>query len=365
MLKGLTVFVLAILLFSSQAFSQETKKTLTDKALVLYQQGKFEKAIELAEKVVEMEKDDKSADTLSYAISLINAARMKQGYLVVMQNKLDDKNLTVREKIEIYKKNSEIADDIETLLRQALKLNESGGRAQTGQTADVKSELAMLVQKYNPAAKPSVENARGRIDEAEKLLTESLALNEQVRGKDADQTLAVVLQTGDFYKRYVNLEKALPFYERYIQTTEKKGAKNYPDLVNALQSYASILYATYQDKETADAIKKLEEITQKKQVDGFDGFNFQVRSKDAVAHSSRISQNLPARNINPSVKVVRVPVKVVIDENGKVIEATADDKDKKLSLKAEQEVSKWVVRPFSYNGKTYKLRGTLTYSEIK
>lgn len=365
MLKNLAIFVLAILLFSNQAFAQETKKTLTDKALILYEQGKFESAIETAEKVVKMEKAEQSSDTLSYAVSIINVARMKQGYLLALQNKLDDKNLAVRDKIEIYKKNAQIAEDIETLLRQVLKLNESGGRAQTGQTADVKSELAMLVQRYNPAVKPSIENSRGRIDDAENLLTESLALNEQVRGKDADQTLAVVLQTGEFYKRYVNFEKALPFYERYIQTTEKKGIKNYPDLVNALQSYASILHAGYQDNETADTIKKIEGITQKKQDVKYDDFNFKLRSKDAIAHSSRISQRLPAKNLNSSVKVVSVPVKVVIDENGKVIEAIADDNDKKLSVKAEQEVSKWTVRPFSYNGVTHKMRGILVYSEIQ
>ena len=60
MLKNLTFFTLAILLFSNQAFSQETKKVLTEKALMLYQQGKFEKAIEAAERVVKLEEANQS-----------------------------------------------------------------------------------------------------------------------------------------------------------------------------------------------------------------------------------------------------------------------------------------------------------------
>lgn len=355
--------MLAILLISSQTFSQETKKTLTDKALLLYQQGKFEKAIETAEKVIELEKNSQPQDTLSYTNSLINAARMKQRYIVELQNKLNDDNLTAREKKELYEKNARTASETETLLRQALKLNENGGRAQTEQTADVKSELAALVQRYDPAAKSSIESSRGRIDEAEKLLAESLLLNEQTRGKEDDQTLAIVLQFGDFYRRYVNFEKALPFYQRYLQTAEKKGFKNYPESENALRSYASILHTGFQDRESADTIEKLENLTQKKEP-AFNDFNFQLRSKDAVAYSSRISQTL-AKNGFGSPKAVRVQVKVVVDENGKVIEAIADSKDKKTGIKAEQEVSKWFVRPFSYNGATHKLRGVLTYIEIR
>jgi hypothetical protein len=307
---------------------------------------------------------------------------MKQGYIIELQNKTDNKNLTARDKFELYEKISQTASEVETLLRQALQLNETGGRAQSAQTADVKSELATLVQKYNPITKPSIESTRGRIDEAEKLLTESLLLSEQVRGNDDDKTLSVVLQTGDFYLRYVNFEKALPFYERYIQTTEKKGGKNYPELMNALRSYASILFTGFQDKESADVIKKLEEITQKKEEAKFNNFNFQLRSKDAVAYASQIVQSfrtedenfrkrlklqgktLTGSNLELSPKLVRVQVKVVVDENGKVVEAVADDKDKKIRARAEQEVSKWFVRPFSYNGVKHKMRGVLTYLEI-
>ena len=64
-------------------------------------------------------------------------------------------------------------------------------------------------------------------------------------------------------------------------------------------------------------------------------------------------------------RMIMVPVKVEIDENGKVIKAVAETNDAGLRAKAEAEVSKWTVRPFSYNGTTRKMRGILSYREAR
>lgn len=373
MFRTPAISVVLILLFLSPAFSQATKEDLTNQAYTLYQQGKFEKAVESAKKVVKLEKFSQSKDSVSYVNALINLARINQGYFIDLQNKAVDKSIIGREKIELYKKISQIAGETEKLLREIIQINESDGRAQTTQTADVKIELASLVQKYNPTTVPSVESSRGRIDEAEKLLAQSLLTNEQIRGKDDDKTLAVVLQSGDFYYKYVNFEKALPFYERYIETTEKTHGKNYPELADALRAYSSIMFTTFQDRKAADALEKIERITQKKEETKADKY-LNLRSKDAVAFSVHVSQSLNSNrnlsitsgtNLTSRPKIIRVPVKVVIDENGKVIEAIAESDDEKLRARAEQEVVKWSVRPFSYQGNTQKMRGYLTYLEVK
>lgn len=373
MLKTSAIFLLMILLLFSQAYSQETKEDLTKKAYDFYQQGKFEKAVESAEKVVKLEKSSLSKDSVSYINALVNLARIKQGFLIDLQNKVGDKNIIAREKIEIIKKISQAAGETEKHLREIIRISESDGRAQTAQTADVKSELASLVQKYNPTTVPSVESSRGRIDEAEKLLAESLLINEQTGGKENDKTLAVVLQSGDFYLRYVNFEKALPFYERYIETTEKKHGVNSPELIDALRAYSSIMFTTFQDKKAADALEKIELITQKKEATPELKY-LNLRSKDAVAFSVSVSESSSSKrnliaasgtNVASRPKIIRVPVKVVVDENGKVIETTADSKDEKLRARAEQEIAKWSVRPFSYQGTAQKMRGYLTYLEVQ
>jgi len=79
--------------------------------------------------------------------------------------------------------------------------------------------------------------------------------------------------------------------------------------------------------------------------------NLHLRSKDSVAYSAPI--------IMQKMKVV--PVKVEVDETGKIIKAAAETDNDKLGVEAETVVSKWMVRPFSYNGTTRKMRGILIY----
>ncbi|MEJ7847322.1 MAG: hypothetical protein WKF92_04440 [Pyrinomonadaceae bacterium] len=107
-----------------------------------------------------------------------------------------------------------------------------------------------------------------------------------------------------------------------------------------------------------------------------------LRSKDSVAFHAGVSRSLQDKNkvfgkkmtlaggsMSRTVyedsrpRVTYTPVYVTVDENGKVIEAVADTKDAKLRDRAEQEVSKWIVRPFVYNGSARQLRGILVYPE--
>lgn len=363
MYKILASSAIAFFIFFGDIQAQEAatneRKILTEKAYVLFQQGKLDEAIKIAEKVVKLEKTSNQTDTSSYVNALINLARMKRDAFLLLRNKLVSGKTPPSEREAARKKMSENAKAAEDSFREALQLNEPGSRTQTALTADVKSDLAWLVYNYIPTdGKPSVANTRARIDEAEKLFIEAVTLNEQIRGTEADETLFVVLGAGNFYLNYHNFEKALPYYERYIQTNEKTHGKNYPNLVNALRPYAKILFATFQDQESAAAVKRIEEIIGQKEDLPKDDLSFHLRSKDSVAFSVQKSMTI-------GKDFERIFVKVVVNENGKVVEVVAETKDKKLREKAEQEISKWTVRPFSYNNVTRKMRGYLYYLEAR
>lgn len=385
--KTLSASLLAVSLLVGGIYAQDStpaneKKVLTAKAFALFQKGKIDDAIEAAGKVVEIEKNSNQTDTASYASALVNLARMKRENFLVLQNKLKD-DRTAAEKNEIRKKSLVNIKESEELFREALRLNESNGRAMSAQTADIKSDLAWTAMNYTPVAggSPSVANSRARIDDAEKFFAESLALNERIRGRDADETLFVVLGMGNFYLKYDNFDKAFSFYERYIQTAEKTPGKNYPDLVNALRPFAKILIATFQDSEAADAVKRIEEITGKKEDAPKEDLSLHLRSKDSVAFNAPnfIASNEEMKKLRERLKIEgrtmnrndlesiarlkRVFVKVTVDENGKIIEAAADTKNTKLREKAEREISQWTVRPFTYNGTPRKMRGYLFYTE--
>ncbi len=386
--KTLLISFLALFLFADGVCAQsattmaDEKKILTAKAFELYQKGKLDDAIAAAEKVVALEKSSNQTSANSYA--LVNLARMKRQRFLALQNKSRD--AAASEKNDLRSKAFADIKDSEDLLREAERLNEANGRGQTAQTADIKSDLAWTAMNYTPVASneaPSIAGTRARIDDAEKFFTEALALNEQTRGRDADETLAVVLAMGNFYLKYDNYDKAFPFYERFVETAERTHGKNYPDLAKALRPYAKILLATFQDAEAAVAVKKIEEITGKKEDAPKADLSLHLRSKDSVAFNApnfirsneemrKLRERLKAEgrtisrsDIDAMPKLERITVRVTVDETGKILEAVAETNDSKRREKAEREISKWTVRPFSHNGAARKLRGYLFYTEVR
>lgn len=376
--KTVSATLLAVSLFSGGIYAQETasaneKKDLTVKAYNLFQAGDLERAIRTAEKVVELEKTSAPVDTASHANSLVNLARMKRDYFFLLKNRLKNGQVEPRQRASAVEQIRKKASEADAHYREALRSNEANGRGQTEQTADIKGELGWLLYKY--------VGSRQSIDESERFYTESLALNEKIRGADHKETIFVVLNMGNFYYELDNYEKSMPFFERYLQTAEKIHGKNHPDLTQALRAYANILFTTFQDAEAAEAIKKIEEIAKKPETPFKVNLDFHLRSKDSVALNSinavthrnesadfqkrlkLLGTTLNRSNIDSMPRFTRVPVKVTVDETGRIIEAVAEHKNENMRRKAEQEVSKWTVRPFVYNGATRKLRGYLYYSE--
>ncbi|MEJ7847321.1 MAG: tetratricopeptide repeat protein [Pyrinomonadaceae bacterium] len=232
--------------------SAEEKKALTDKSFALFQQGKLNDAIELAAKVVELEKKSPKSDSASLVNATMNLARFKRDNYLRLRAKAADRGSPPKIRNQNQKEANKNAGEAEELYREALTLNESDGRSVSAQTADIKSDLAWLVHNFYPVRDTTLvdrPSTRSRIDEAESLYTASLALNEQTRGKDADETLLITLASGNFYLIYDNYEKALPFYERHIQTVDKKHGANHAELANALRPYAQMLFAIFQEQE--------------------------------------------------------------------------------------------------------------------
>lgn len=372
---GLTLFF-TLSLFSQDSNLSEKRKELTAKMINSLQAGKLDDAIEAGEKLVKLEESAKSTDTVSYTNAVLNLARMKRDVFLILREKVRKRDIEPRDISSATEKARENAKSADALYRQALQLNEQSGRGETAQTADIKGELGWLLYNYI--------GSKQSIDDSEKFFLESIALNDKIRGKDADQTLFVVLKTGDFYNEMDNYEKALPFYERYIQTNEKTHGKDYPNLVNALRPMAKILFTTFQEQESQTIVKRIEELTKKSEEIPEANADLHLRTKESVAMTMKLipiyqeemkyframlkSQNrtLNSNNISMVSKLKMVAVNVVADENGKIIEAVADDKtkDKKMAKRAEETVSKWIVRPFSYNGAKHKIRGVLRYLEL-
>lgn len=380
MIKILKTAIVSIVLCSGTVHAQSSdtanlKKELTAKAAQQYQQGNLDEAIKSAEKVVKLEENSNPADSVSYANSLINLARIQRDVFLVLKTGLVNGKIEPGKRAGARKKAFENAKQADDNFRRAVLLNEQNGRGETTQTADVTGELAELVHDYI--------GSRQSIDESEKFFLKSLELNEKLRGKNDDKTLTIVLKTGNFYFEMDNYEKALPFYERYIQIGETTYGSQHPNLTDALRPMATILLTTFQEKEAADALKRIETITKKPEEMPKTDLNFHLRSKNSVAFNSKNAveiregrqsvmamlraqgRTLNRSNVGLLPDINRVLVKVLIDADGKILEASAESGNEKLRSRAEKEILNWTVRPFIYNGAAHKMRGYLTYSEVK
>lgn len=381
MKKIITIALLTIFLaFAAiaQTDAKSEQQQLTDKIFALYQKGDFEEAIKLGEKLVKMEKDSK--DSVSYVNALVNIARIKRAYFVALQNDLRGGGKNASEMRAMSEKMNRNADDAEELFREALEINAANGRGKTAQTADIKKDLAWIISNHSYSrGADTIDKSRSRIDEAEALLLDSIALSGQTRKSDADETLFIVLDAGNFYNKYANFEKALPFYERFINVYGQKYGANHPDLVAALRPFAAIMSATFQDAEAAAAVKRIEAITKKSEPALTGEINLYLRSKDAVSYSAPLLMEQNERsqayrtlrraqlgvNASQFPEVVSVPVAIEVDETGKIVKAAAKTTDNKLKAEAETTVAKWTVRAFNYNGATRKMRGTLFYRKAR
>lgn len=367
---------ISLLLLISTAVSVQAQKgdsqILNRQIAAFYQKSDFEKAIPLGKKVVEIEKS-KAKNSETHAISLMNLSLLHKGRRQFLQRQLKTlpKGQNMAEIIETIEKDGE---GTENLLRESLKIYEGlQPRLELAESL-VKTELAWILHNYFPGS--GTNESRERIDEAEKLYTEVLSSQEKLTGTESDQTLKTVLTFGDFYMKWINFEKALPFYERYSATVEKRYGKDHISSVPALRAFAEIYVISDRIDEAKKLVGKISDLTGKEEPLPTTSPRLSIRSRGIA--DVEVKDFIPlelskdkrksffygagAGGFSPMGRVVvrYVFVNVLVDENGNVIEAKVIS-DTKYKKEVETAALKSKFRPFVYNGTAYKLRGNIYY----
>jgi tetratricopeptide (TPR) repeat protein len=370
-MKNLLLLITCVLLTAQSGVSQtpsesETQK-LNQEIAVLYQKGDFEKAISRAEKLVEISSE--SGNEQNLATATLNLAILRKERFQLNLNRVRSPQMPVREKAALVK--SKILEEdgaaAEKLFNRVIEIHQNELKTDTPQLATAKNELAWITYNYfasgvdeDDTAQEKTVKARSRIDVAEKYFIEAQALREKLLGAEHDDTLMTILHFGDFYKQYVNFEKALPFYERYLEAKEKRYGKIHKDLVPALRSYTEILVTTSQEAKAAERVKQLQQIT---------GENISTPKADENI-SLRITRSELARVQQIPIKEdirkrykKRIPIQITIDEEGKVSEAVARADNAKVKAKAEEFARGIKYRAFVYDDTPRKMRGVVYFSE--
>ncbi len=362
-------------LFTITGFGQNKSgdsRILNQQIATLYQQGKFDDAIPIAEKVVENEKKA-AKNTEIHALALANLAQLYKEKAKLIRSR--SAQIEARDRFAAARTSREAAERAKKHYREALDIYRSTGGEESATAASAKSELAWVV--YNYIVSDSIGESRAQIDEAEKLYMESIATQDKLSSTPIELLLRTNLNFADFYMRYANFEKALPLYERYLAGEESKNGPRSDRLLPALRAFVKIYSITSRDdnaKATADRISgitgKPEKVDAdyppltlrsrgiaKVKADGFVSTDF----SDLDASFSAAQARTNAITLRNQYSMKSLAVNVVVNENGDVIEATAAIPSK-YSKQIEEAALASKIRPFSYNGLPQKLRGKIMFS---
>ena len=369
------VFLVMILLAGDGAGQTPAPDSaaLSQQVASLFEQGKLDEAIPVAKKVVAVERS-KSRESDTYAMALANLGLLhKERLRRLLRTNDTAKPEEWRERAE---KIRDDGDDAEKYLRESLAINRKRGDSETLAAAATRNELGWVLNNY--LSPRTTAEARARIDEAEGLYTETLAIHEKLTGADSDTTLKTALVFGEFYLRWINFEKALPFYERYIAGVEKKYGTSAKALVPALRGVLETLVVTMRDDEAKELAKRIGTITGRDEPVPASSPRLSLRGRKIEKVKLSIFappdfENDPrslfsyivgagAPSLGGITRVKHAFVSIVVDEEGNVIEAKSADPKIRGVKELEEAARNSKFRPFVYKGTARKMRGALTYT---
>lgn len=315
-------------------------------------------------------------------------------------------SFSVKERMEFLKLRSVNAEKLEDLLKRSIKIYEQELKIENVTLAIAKFELAKFKGSHIRLSSKSSDwkTLTEELNEIQNLYLEAFALLEKLLSKNDEIVLTVAYHLADSYVQNANFEKALPYYEKFITGISEKYGQKSEALLPILRSCAAI----WQMLDRKDLVEKLSrqilEITGRKEdisekllylspraksfkYKGIDrttgrivnsmpigirqgGTDFEVADFDTVnsirgrpeAQSPRFKYIIPGESKIKLSKVIRVFI--IVDIDGKVIEANAKADDLKLKEKIEKEVKRWEFRPFVYEGKEMIMKGVIYYNYL-
>jgi len=408
------VFVLALIcsIFSISTFSQADANRIQElhqQMSALFQKGDLDGAIPLAEQIVKMQRQANPVRPQSLVTSLENLGQVKLARFKRENAEVNGRNSDVAD-TNTFDKMQKDAKDAEAIFREVIGLAQgiTKGSHPTDQLIGSKNSLAWLLYAYLPPDQTldvgfdksshdrfdsvNREKFYKRIDEAETLYFDAVKDAEASLDPNSDVALASRFNLAEFELSRGNFEVAIPQYEKCISVVEKKYGKRSLNLLPPLRSYLSALIATDQDDQAFEVLSQIVRVTGRSAQMPNALLNISLRSEKAFVTSNSPAVEQRARaNKNTaelagkanvvlsggglpgvqgastfgktyyensfSIKLIKVPVRVLVDENGKVVEAEGLSNDQENNAEAEKVVRGWAFHPFKLGPQAFKLKG--------
>jgi tetratricopeptide (TPR) repeat protein len=320
-MKLLSLLFLAILLFANSFNSQQESpelqeaNTLSESAVKLYNQGKYDEALPVMKRALEIREK-----------------------LLPRTDPRISSSLTNLGEIYLAKKDYKLAKEA---FQRLLQIQEEVFGPDDVNIAFTLDRLAVL---YYVA-----RNSR----ETEAAYKRALALREKSLGPDDPQVAESWFNLGEFYRFQRNLKPAVESYRQAMTIYGKLGYDN-ADFERASEGFQCLAY----DHNKEELFKELQEI--RKQVGGPD-----APEPGAVLNGRALSLPKPeySRTAAERGRAELVVVKVEIDETGKVISAV-DMCKASPRVSAAAVAAAWKARfsPTLLRGQPVKVKGIIRYN---
>ncbi|MCY7347855.1 MAG: tetratricopeptide repeat protein [Pyrinomonadaceae bacterium] len=302
---------------------------LSAEVVTLFQQKKYDEALPLAQKVIEIQVRESGKTHLSVGQAWRNLA-----YLQRRRGKTDEAEKAFENALDIYELNQPLAAADEKLF----------------------AELLDVVATYQAYA--------GKLDKAEKKLQRGLELQEKFYGRDALETSDALLKLAQVYQLKLEYDKASPLFLRALDIKiNKLGGTNDETRYVYSNAYCSLTKSGQGEQ----AVQLREKIYPKE--------------LDADARTSKIPRIINGGVINGKALELRKPaypaeakaknvsgtvkVQVTIDETGKVIFACAIDGPKELQRTSEIAAYNSRFSPTTLEGKLVQVTGVVVYNYVR
>lgn len=405
MLMKYVTFITFILLLSgfSLAQGQTESHRLNQTVAALYQSGKFDEAIPVAEEIVELER--KAGGTKNLVSALENLAEIRVARFKLLMAEFNARTVEPNAVKAALTKLRTDPESAEAALREGIKVADAGASDLQEQRVAMRNRLAWLLYHHFPNDPEVVialdKNGRDKFEmrsrarylkrtgEAESLFEQASKISAEI-GPNSNAGLLTAYKYAEFALATGNLENAISLLEKCIADVERVHGKRSPSLILPLELYARALTASGQDDLAFEAVSRLVRVTGKSAAMPKSLVDISLRADKAFApiNSSHVESNASANKawatlsgrsatLNASfdamlavsthgrqyydatgpIGIRKVPVQVLVDEAGKVLEAEAVITDNALKLDAEEAVRGWKFKPFSGGGLPRKIRG--------
>lgn len=319
----LSYLILIQFAFSQKPANEQQTKRLKEDALKLYQQRKFDEALQLLRQIIQIKEKEVGFQHLEIAETLYDIAI-----------------------VEIASGNEQ---DAEKTLNTAIAVYES----KTNLNA---SENIFYAQLFEMSG--YIKYKDKKYDKAIVLYQRALAMKEKHSGAESLETGKTLWRLANAYLTAGDDLKALNFYERVVKIRSNNlGKVSFDDAYDALKRYDCILNKTRKsdlrtDKLTADTEAKIKE------------YSKQTVVKEGIINGKAeklVRPQYPKAAIPNRIRG-SVEVSVTIDETGKIIFACAQSGNPIFYSVAEVAAINSKFAPTLTNGKPVKVSGVIVYN---